>query len=132
MSALQWGIVSTANIGRAAVIPAIHQSASGVVLAVASREYDRARKFAEANAIPNALGSYEALLEDEGIDAVYIPLPNSMHAEWTIRFAEAGKHVLCEKPLGVTAAECNANGRCRGCGGRRLHGSLHVPVSPAH
>ena len=79
--ALRWGIVSTANIGRAAVIPAIHRSASGVVLAVASREYDRAREFAEANAIPNALGSYEALLEDEGIDAVYIPLPNSMHAE---------------------------------------------------
>ena len=105
---LRWGILSTANIGRAAVIPAIHQSASGVVLAVASREYDRALKFAEANAIPNALGSYQALLEDEGIDAVYIPLPNSMHAEWTIRFAEAGKHVLCEKPLGVTAAECNA------------------------
>ena len=106
--ALRWGILSTANIGRAAVIPAIHHSASGEVIAVASREYDRAREFAEANAIPNALGSYEALLEDEGIDAVYIPLPNSMHAEWTIRFAEAGKHVLCEKPLGVTAAECDA------------------------
>ena len=107
-AALRWGILSTANIGRAAVIPAIHKSASGEVVAVASREYDRALKFAEANAIPNVLGSYEALLEEEGIDAVYIPLPNSMHAEWTIRFAEAGKHVLCEKPLGVTAAECNA------------------------
>ncbi len=107
-AALRWGILSTANIGRAAVIPAIQQSASGEVVVVASRQYERALGFAEANAIPNALGSYEALLEDEGIDAVYIPLPNSMHAEWTIRFAEAGKHVLCEKPLGLDAAECNA------------------------
>jgi xylose dehydrogenase (NAD/NADP) len=104
---LRWGILSTANIGRGAVIPAIHHAANGEVVAVASREVARAREFAAANGIPEAHGTYEALLEDDGIDAVYIPLPNSMHLEWTVRCAEAGKHVLCEKPLGLTAEECD-------------------------
>jgi predicted dehydrogenase len=103
---LGWGILSTANIGRAAVIPAIGKSSNGEVRAVASRDAERAREFAAANGIPSAHGTYEAMLDDDGIDAVYIPLPNSLHREWTVRFAEAGKHVLCEKPLAVTAAEC--------------------------
>jgi len=105
---VRWGILSTANIGRAAVIPAIHQSSNGEVLAVASRDAQRAQQFAAANAIPHAHGSYQALLQDEQIDAVYIPLPNSLHRDWTIRAVEAGKHVLCEKPLGLSAAECDA------------------------
>ncbi len=103
---LGWGILSTANIGRAAIIPAIHGSSNGAVIAVASRDAERAREFATANGIPDAHGTYEALLDDDRIHAVYIPLPNSLHREWTIRFAQAGKHVLCEKPLGLTAAEC--------------------------
>lgn len=103
---LRWGVLSTANIGRAAVIPAIRASSNGVLSAVASRSLERARTFAEANGIPRALGSYEALLDDPDVEALYIPLPNSMHLEWTVRALEAGKHVLCEKPLGLGAREC--------------------------
>ena len=103
---LRWGIVSTAKIGRNAVIPAIHASGNGELVGVASRDADRAREFAAETSIPNHYGSYEALLDADDVDAVYIPLPNSLHHEWTIKSAEAGKHVLCEKPLGLTAAEC--------------------------
>ncbi len=105
--ALRWGVLSTANIGRIAVIPAIHNSANGNVVAVASRDAGRAKEFAEANGVPGYFGCYEALLDDESIDAIYNPFPNSMHREWTIRAVEAGKHVLCEKPLAVTAEECD-------------------------
>lgn len=104
---VRWGILSTANIGRAAVIPAIHESENGEVLAVASRAKRAALEFAAANGIRDGYGSYQELLEDDRIDAVYIPLPNSMHVEWTIRAAEAGKHVLCEKPLALNADECD-------------------------
>ena len=107
-SPLRWGILSTANIGRAAVIPALKAAEDAEVAAVASRNLDRARSFAADNEIPRVHGSYENLLADPEIDAVYIPLPNRLHAEWTIRAAEAGKHVLCEKPLAMTAAECEA------------------------
>jgi predicted dehydrogenase len=103
---LRWGVLSTANIGRAAVIPAIQHSANGEVVAVASRDAQKAREFASKLAIPGSYGRYEALLADPSIEAVYIPLPNSLHREWTIKAAEAGKHILCEKPLGLNAAEC--------------------------
>ena len=103
---LRWGVLSTANIGRVAVNPAIQASGNGRLLAVASRDEARARAFAEAHGILRAHGSYESLLADPEIDAVYIPLPNSMHREWTIRALEQGKHVLCEKPLALNAAEC--------------------------
>lgn len=104
---LRWGVISTANIGRAAVNPAIQASNNGELVAVASREEERARAFAEKWNIPTHCGSYEALLDDEAIDAVYIPLPNSFHREWTIKAAEKGKHILCEKPLALNAAECH-------------------------
>ena len=103
---LRWGVMSTANIGRAAVNPAIQASRNGELIAVASRDAERARAFASKSGIPRHFGSYGALLEDTEIDAVYIPLPNALHKEWTIRALERGKHVLCEKPLGLTAAEC--------------------------
>jgi len=103
---IQWGVIGTANIGRRAVNPAIKASANGELLAVASRTAEAAADFAADGGIPRHYGSYAALLEDPDIDAVYIPLPNSLHREWTIRAAEAGKHVLCEKPLALTAAEC--------------------------
>ncbi len=103
---LRWGVLSTSNIGRAAVNPAIQASNNGELLAVASRDEARARDFAEKWGIPTHYGSYEALLADDSLDAVYIPLPNSIHREWTIRAAEAGKHVLCEKPLALNAAQC--------------------------
>jgi predicted dehydrogenase len=106
MERLRWGTLSTANIGRAAVNPAIQASRNGVLLAVASRDGKRAETFGEQWGIPTRYGGYDALLQDERIDAVYNPLPNSLHLEWTIRAAEAGKHVLCEKPLGLGEAEC--------------------------
>lgn len=101
-----WGVLSTANIGRWAVNPAIHASGNGRLVAVASRDLDRAQDFAQKGGIPTAYGTYEALLDDEDVDAVYIPLPNSLHREWSIRAAQAGKHVLCEKPLALSASEC--------------------------
>jgi D-xylose 1-dehydrogenase (NADP+, D-xylono-1,5-lactone-forming) len=103
---IRWGVLSTANIGRAAVIPAIQASHNGELVAVASRDLEKGEAFAGRNGIPRAYGSYEALLEAGDIDAVYIPLPNTLHREWTIRAAELGKHILCEKPLAMNAAEC--------------------------
>lgn len=103
---LRWGVISTANIGRAAVIPALKCAGNGELVAVASRSEEKAQDFADKQGIPRAYGSYEALLAAEDIDAVYIPLPNSLHREWTIKAAEAGKHILCEKPLALNAAEC--------------------------
>ena len=101
---IRWGILSTANIGRK-VIPGIHASYNGVAAAVCSRSLDKAQAFAEEQDIPLAFGSYEAMLESDAIDAVYNPLPNGMHAEWSVKCAEAGKPCLCEKPLACDAAE---------------------------
>ena len=103
---VRWGVLSTASIGRRAVNPAIQASCNGTLDAVASRDAGRARAFAAEYGIARHLGSYEALLADRAIDAVFIPLPNSLHKEWSIKAAEAGKHVLCEKPLALSAAEC--------------------------
>lgn len=103
---VNWGVISTARIGRRAVIPAIQASYNGRVLGVASRQIAKAKSFAANLNIPQAYGSYEALLDDEDIDAVYIPLPNSMHREWAIKAANKGKHVLCEKPMALNAVEC--------------------------
>ncbi len=104
---LRIGILSTANIGRH-FASAVQASSRVKVVAVASRELNAAQGFAERNSIPRALGSYEALLADTGVEAVYNPLPNTLHADWSIRALEAGKHVLCEKPIAVTAAEARA------------------------
>ena len=103
---IRWGILSTANIGRAAVIPAIQSSKNGTVAAVASRDAQKGAEFALKAGIPKSYGSYEALLDDPEIDALYIPVPNSLHYEWTIKAARAGKHILCEKPLALSAAQC--------------------------
>ena len=102
---IRWGILSTAKIGREKVIPAIHKARNGVVAAVASRDLARARTFADETGIPTAYGSYEELLADPNIDAIYNPLPNSGHAPWSIACAEAGKPSLCEKPLAADAPE---------------------------
>ncbi|MBP1995670.1 Gfo/Idh/MocA family protein [Paenibacillus eucommiae] len=102
---LRWGILGCAGIAEKAVIPGIRQSETGVVTAIASRDLNKAKETAAKLDIPTAYGSYEDLIADENIDAVYIPLPNHMHKEWTIRAAQAGKHVLCEKPFAIDAAE---------------------------
>lgn len=104
---VRWGILSTANIGRR-VIPAIHASRNGEVEAVCSRDLERARAFADEQKIPRAYGSYEELLADKEIDAIYLPLPNSMHAEWSVKCAEAGLPTLCEKPFASDAAEAQS------------------------
>jgi predicted dehydrogenase len=101
---VRWGILSTAHINRL-VIPGLQASPDTELLAVASRDESRARQYAEQRGIPRAYGSYEALLADPDIEAVYISLPNSMHVEWSIRSLEAGKHVLCEKPFARDPAE---------------------------
>ena len=97
-SAVKWGIVSTADINRK-VIPGAHASAKVDLVAVASRDRARAEAYAREWEIPRAYGSYEGLLADPEIEAVYISLPNTLHAEWSIKALEAGKHVLCEKPF---------------------------------
>src|ERR1035441_6994654 len=104
-SKLRWGILGAAQIARAYVIPAIAGSANGTVTAIASRERARAAAAAVEFEIPHVHASYEALLADPDVDAVFNPLPNALHAEWTIRAAQAGKHVLCEKPLATTTDE---------------------------
>jgi len=101
---VRWGILGTARISRR-LVPAIHASRNGRVIAVASRVLERAQHFAQEFEIPHAYGSYEALLADSRVDAVYIPLPNHLHHPWTIRALAAGKHVLCEKPLALNSNE---------------------------
>lgn len=104
---LRWGLLSTANINRS-LIPPLQASKRSRLLAVASRDQAKAEAYARQWNIPRAHSSYEALLTDPAIDAIYISLPNSLHAEWTIRAVEAGKHVLCEKPLAISLAEVDA------------------------
>jgi predicted dehydrogenase len=102
---LRWGVLGVARIATEKVIPAIRESASAEVVAIASRSLDRAQDAAARLGIATAHGSYAALLENPAVDVVYNPLPNHLHASWTVRAAESGKHVLCEKPIGLTAAE---------------------------
>jgi D-xylose 1-dehydrogenase (NADP+, D-xylono-1,5-lactone-forming) len=105
---IRWGILGAASIARRRVVPAIQVSRNGEVVAVASRTLDKAQAFASELSIPQAYGSYEDLIADPNIDAIYNPLPNSEHAAWSIRCAEAGKPVLCEKPLAKDASEAQS------------------------
>ncbi len=102
---LRWGVFSTAAIGLKKVIPGMQRSQHCTMAAIASRDLGRAQAVAAQLNIPTAYGSYEELLADPNIDAIYNPLPNDLHLPWTIKAAEAGKHVLCEKPLTLTVAE---------------------------
>ncbi len=105
---LRWGVLSTAKIGIEHVIPAIQVANNGNVVAIASRDLSRAEAIASRFGIPQAFGSYEELLASDAIDAVYIPLLTSQHVEWSIKAADAGKHVLCEKPIALHADEIAA------------------------
>ncbi len=102
---VRWGVLSTARIAREKVIPAMFKASNVEVVAIASRDEETAQSVARDLRITRAHGTYEALLEDDQVDAIYLPLPNHLHVEWSIRALEAGKHVLCEKPLGMDAAE---------------------------
>lgn len=105
METVRWGVLGVAKIATQKVIPAMQETESSRVIGIASRDLARARAAAEQLGIERAYGSYGELLDDPDIEAVYIPLPNHMHAEWTLAAAAAGKHVLCEKPLALTAEE---------------------------
>lgn len=105
MGSVRWGVMSTAWIGVDIVVPSMQKSAMIDVVAIASRDLARAKAAAEARGIPVAYGSYEELLAAPDVDAVYIPLPNSEHVRWAVRALEAGKHVLCEKPIAMDAEE---------------------------
>ena len=105
MRRLRWGVLSTAAIARTKVIPAIQAAEHCEVVAIASRDASLGSAVAEELAIPTSYGSYEALLADPQVEAVYIPLPNHLHAEWAMAAAAAGKHVLCEKPLALSASD---------------------------
>jgi xylose dehydrogenase (NAD/NADP) len=107
VAAVKWGILSTADINRK-VIPGAHASEQAELIAVASRDLKRAEEYAREWEIERAYGSYDALLEDPEIEAVYISLPNTLHCEWSIRALEAGKHVLCEKPMSRHVADVEA------------------------
>lgn len=98
---IRWGLLSTAAINDAVIDP-IRKSERSELVAVASRTESTAKEYADSKGIPKAIAGYEALLADSNVDVIYIPLPNSMHAEWAVRAAEAGKNVLCEKPASVT------------------------------
>ena len=102
---VQWGILGCARIAATALIPGIQGSSNGEVLAVASRDLEKAREYARKFDIPRTYGSYEELLDDPEVQAVIVPLPNSLHREWTIKAARRGKHVLCEKPIACSSAE---------------------------
>jgi predicted dehydrogenase len=107
MTTLRWGILGPGRIAPR-LVRAIDGSERGELVAVASRDAARARTFAAKHGIGRSFGSYEALLADPGVDVVYVSLPNHLHAEWTIRALEAGKHVLCEKPLALTVDQVDA------------------------
>ncbi|WP_182883543.1 Gfo/Idh/MocA family protein [Microbispora sp. H10949] len=105
MSGVRWGILGTANIAAWAFLPALREAGGGTAALVAGRDLARAEAYAGENGVERAVHGYEAVIEDPDIDAVYVPLPNALHAQWTIAALEAGKAVLCEKPLCLTAAE---------------------------
>ncbi len=130
MSKIRWGVLSTARIGWEKVIPGMQTGALCSIDAIASRDVDRARQWADKLGIPKAYGSYEELLADPEIDAVYNPLPNHLHVPWTTRAAEAGKHVLCEKPIAITAAEAEPLLAVRDRTGRYIQEAFMVRTHP--
>jgi predicted dehydrogenase len=105
---VRWGVLGVARIATEKVIPAMQRGAHSEVIAIASRDLARAKAAAAEAGIPKAYGSYEELIADPDIEAIYNPLPNQLHLSWSTRAAEAGKHVLCEKPITMTVAECRA------------------------
>lgn len=115
---LRWGILGCARITRRGLIPGIRASRRGQLEALASRDLETARAWAQEFAVPRAYGSYEAMLADPEIDAIYIPLPNELHRSWVFAAADAGKHVLCEKPLALNATEARA--MVEHCASRRV------------
>src|SRR5690349_853740 len=130
MDKVIWGILSTANIGIKRVIPAILAGQRGVIAAIASRDAARARTVAARFGIERSYSSYDALLEDPQIEAIYNPLPNHLHVEWTVKALDAGKHVLCEKPIGLNARDAQAIIAARDRSGKRVIEAFMVRFHP--
>ena len=127
---VRWGVLGVAKIAMEKVIPAMQRGRFSDVVAIASRDDGRAREAALALGLATAHGSYEALIDDPQVDAIYNPLPNHLHVPWTIRALEAGKHVLCEKPIGLTASEAAELIAVRDRTGRKVQEAFMVRTHP--
>src|SRR5271155_3682851 len=127
---VSWGVLGAAKIGVEKVIPAMQRGEASRVDAIASRDIAKARRAAADLGIVKAYGSYEELLADPAIEAVYNPLPNELHVPWTIRALEAGKHVLCEKPIGLDAEEARSLIEARNRSGRLVAEAVMVRYHP--
>ena len=115
----RWGVLSTAKIAREQLLPAMLDSENGRVTAIASRDLDRAKALANRFGVEHAFGSYDELLTSYDVDGVYIPLPTSQHVEWALKAANAGKHVLCEKPIALDPRPPRRSTRSRRATGTR-------------
>jgi predicted dehydrogenase len=127
---VRWGVLGVARIATEKVIPAMQRSPSCEIVAIASRDLEKARGAASALGIARAYGSYEELLADPGVDAIYNPLPNHLHVPWSIRTAEAGKHVLVEKPVSLNVAECRTLIEARDRTGVKIGEAFMVRTHP--
>jgi predicted dehydrogenase len=130
MKMVRWGVLGVAKIATVKVVPAMQQGQFSTVTAIASRDPEKARQAAQALGIAKSYGSYDALLDDPDIDAVYNPLPNHLHVPWSIRAAERGKHVLCEKPIALSAEEARALLAVRDRTGVRIQEAFMVRTHP--
>ena len=130
MTMFRWGVLSTANIARNQLLPAMQDARNGVASAIASRDLARARDVADRFGAPHAFGSYEELLASDTVDGVYIPLPTSQHVGWSLKAAQAGKHVLCEKPIALKADEIDALIAERDHSGRIISEAFMVNYHP--
>ena len=127
---VRWGVLGVARIATEKVVPAMQRGEHSEVVAMASRDIFKARSACVELGVPKAYGSYEELLEDPDVDAVYNPLPNHLHVPWSIRAAEAGKHVLCEKPIAMSVAECRMLIEARDRAGVKIGEAFMVRTHP--
>ncbi len=127
---VKWGVLGVAKIATAKVIPAMRLGEWSEVVAIASRELAKAQGVAATLGIPRAYGSYEELLGDPEVDAVYNPLPNHLHVPWSVKAAQAGKHVLCEKPIAMSVAECHSLIEARDRTGVKIGEAFMVRTHP--
>jgi predicted dehydrogenase len=127
---VRWGILGTAKIALEKIIPAMQRSEWCEIMAIASRDLVKAKQAAAELNIPNAYGSYEELLADQSVEAIYNPLPNNLHVPWTVKAAEAGKHVLCEKPIAMNATEARTLIDVRNRTGVRIQEAFMVRTHP--
>jgi predicted dehydrogenase len=130
VSKVQWGVLGAAGIAINRVIPAMNTVSNLTVVGIASRDLGKAREAASKAGVEKAYGSYEALLADPAIEAVYIPLPNHMHIEWCVKALEAGKHVLCEKPISMNAKEAEVLIEARNKSGKIIEEAFAIRNHP--